>query len=153
MKKKKQKHGTKYPHTIHACVGMPAYATHSHGLTEMGIPEFIIDPCAFGPEGNGDIINRAFDFFVNPENHGKLKDISNGKTISLTGKDLRPETDDSDPNIYCFRKVPPTFEAVNQAYLIEELGTDVTGMKFIQIYVDGDDFALTDDYYRGGVKW
>jgi hypothetical protein len=24
-------------------------------------------------------------------------------------------------------------------------------MRFIQIYVEGDDFALMDEYYRGGV--
>jgi hypothetical protein len=50
-------------------------------------------------------------------------------------------------------EVPPTFEALNQAYLIEECGTDISGMRFVQIWVDGDDFALTNDYYRGGVKW
>lgn len=26
-------------------------------------------------------------------------------------------------------------------------------MLFIQMYTDGDNFALTDDYYRGGVRW
>jgi len=26
-------------------------------------------------------------------------------------------------------------------------------MWFVQIYVEGDDFALTDDYYKGGIKW
>ena len=25
-------------------------------------------------------------------------------------------------------------------------------MQFIQIYVEGDDFALDDDYYKGGVN-
>jgi len=27
------------------------------------------------------------------------------------------------------------------------------GMRFIQIYFEGDDFALTDEYYRGGIEF
>jgi hypothetical protein len=154
MKTKNNKRGIKeYPYEIEGCPDLPAYPTHTHGLTEIGFPEFLINPTAFGPVGNARVINRAYDFFIKPENEENLKEILNGKTIKLTGKELRPESDGSDPNIYCFREVPPTFEAVNQAYLIEELGTDVSGMRFIQIYVEGDDFALLDEYYKGGVKW
>ena len=142
----------KYPFEIEGCPEMPAYPTHTHGLTGIGMPEFLMDPCAFGPKGNAGVINRAYDYFSNPDNQDKLKAILSGRTVKLTGKDLRPESDGSDSNIYCFREVPPTFEAVNQAYLIDE-GEDVSGMKFVQIYIEGDNFALMDEYYRGGVKW
>jgi len=142
-----------YPFGIHACTEYPAIPTHTHGLTEVGWPEFIIDPLAFGPKGNAGLINRAYDFFSKPENSEKLKAILKGETVKLTGLELRPDTGAEDPNTYCFREVPPDFEAVRLAYLVEEMGTDLTGMRFVQIFVQGDDFALVDAYYRGGVKW
>ena len=46
----KKKDG-KYPFMIHADPPWddePPYPTHTHGLTEIGMPEFIIDPLAFG---------------------------------------------------------------------------------------------------------
>ena len=147
------KNKSKYPHFIHACPDLPGYPTHTHGLTQVGLPEFLIDPLAFGPKGNVGVINRAYDFFVMPKNKPQLEALLSGQTIKLTGKDLRPESDGSDPLIYCFRKVPSTFEAVNRAYETKKYGLETPGMRFIQIWVDGDDFALTDEYYRGGVKF
>jgi hypothetical protein len=154
MKKRiKKTQKNKFPYIIHACPEPPGFPTHTHGLTKVGMPEFLIDPLAFGPKENAGLINRAYEYFIKPQNANTLQAIWGGKTLKLTRKDLCPKSDTSDPLIYCFREVPPTFEAVNQAYLIKECGTDVSGMRFVQVYVDGDDFALTDDYYRGGVKW
>ena len=37
-----------FPYIIHACPPtVDAYPTHTHGLTEIGMPEFIVDPLAF----------------------------------------------------------------------------------------------------------
>ncbi|MFN2127932.1 MAG: hypothetical protein ACK2TU_08750, partial [Anaerolineales bacterium] len=51
-----------HPYTIHCCpLSDPdsPYPTHTHGLHDIGWPEFIMDPCAFGGEGNGKRINSA----------------------------------------------------------------------------------------------
>ena len=45
-------------------------------------------------------------------------------------------------------EIPNTFEAVKEAYPIG-LEPD---MRFIQIWIDGDDYALTGEYYRRGIK-
>ena len=142
----------KYPYIIHGCPNVPAYPTHTHGLTEIGMPEFIIDPLAFGAIGNMHCINAVYKFFKKRKNTGKLKAILNGKTIKLSAKALSPKHPGNEAHTYCFREVSPEFEAVKQAYLIP--GTKLMpGMRFIQIYIDGDDFALMDEYYRGGVTW
>jgi len=48
------------------------------------------------------------------------------------------------------RRVYPDFEGIKLAYSHDKIIPDGW---FIQIYVEGDDFALTDDYYRGGITW
>jgi len=142
-----------YPFIIHASPPWdpdPPYSTHTHGLTEIGMPEFFIDPLAFGGEGNAGRINYSFDFFMNPQNNHQLQDILKGKIVKLPTAVLNPKSK-GEPYTYCYREVPPHFEAVKLAY-----GAGVSyvipKMRFIQIWVDGDDFALTDEYYRGGVK-
>jgi hypothetical protein len=77
-----------------------------------------------------------------------LKLILNGKTVKVTGKKLSPKHRRDDRHKYCFREVTSEFEAIKEAY---PNGFE-SGTRFIQIYVEGDDFALTDDYYRGGVR-
>jgi len=157
MKKKKKTSRIKigrYPFTIHAdpLKESTAYPTHTHGLYYIVMPEFFIDPLAFGGEGNGKRINSAYRFFMKKKNAVKMNAILNGKTIKLTGKQLDPKYMKNDPCVYCFREVLPKFEAVKLAY-----GSGVTqampGIRFIQIYVEGDYFALQDWYYFGGVKW
>jgi len=143
----------KYPFLIEACDEFPAFPTHTHGLTEIGMPEFFIDPCAFGPAGNARLINRAYDYFRKLRNAKKLKAILKGETVKLTGLDLKPDTGTKDPYVYCFREVFPDFEAVKLAYPVEDSEKDLAGMRFIQIYVEGDTFALCDGYYEGGVTW
>ena len=142
----------KLPYVVHACVDLPAFPTHTHGLTEIGMPEFIMDPLTFGPIGNMHIINAAYEFLKERKNARYLKAIFNGKTIKLTATELRPKHFMDDPYTYCFREVHPQFEAVKQAYLIPDKGLE-PGMRFIQIWVDGDDFALMDEYYRYGITW
>jgi hypothetical protein len=78
--------------------------------------------------------------------------ILNGKTIKLTGQQLDPKYMKMDPYTYCFREVPPSFEAINLAYG-SGIANECPGIRFIQIYVEGDDYVLMDDYYRGGVRW
>jgi hypothetical protein len=107
------------------------------------MPEIIMDPRAFGAEGNCKRINLIYEYLNKLENTSKLKDVKEGKTIKLTMKDLMNDYDEEEEYIYCLRKVPIDFEAVKLAYL-----NDIKpGMWFMQIYVEGDDFALTDKYY------
>ena len=154
MKTNPRKNISRYPFMIHAdpLLESTSYPTHTHGLTEIGMPEFLMDPLAFGGKGNGQRINSAYRFFKKQNNASKLEAILNGQTIKLTGRQLDPKYMRDDPYVYCFREVTPEFEAVKEAY-----GGGIADffprMRFIQIWVDGDDYVLMDDYYRGGVKW
>lgn len=124
------------------------YPTHTHGLHEIGMPELFIDPHAYGPKGNNGLICSAYEYFAKQENKSKLDAILAGQAIELTVKDLggKPECHD----VYCFRLVSPDFEGVKLAYAFAGKNID-PDIKFIQIWVKGDDFALNDEYYRGGI--
>ena len=144
------------PFIIHACKDMPAFPTHSHGMTALGMPEFMIDHLAFGADQNGALIGASYKYFTKPENTNKLKAIKNGETVKLKDEDLKPPSDHPDPYVYCYRRVYPEFEMVKKAYNIDDQNnrSDADqGAWFVQIYVEGDDFALTDDYYKDGINW
>ena len=143
-----------YPYIIHADPpwdNEPLYPTHTHGLTEIGMPEFIFDPLAFGGGGNAGRINCSFDFFMTPQNNQLLQDILNGEIVKLPAAVLSPNLK-SEPYTYCFREVPPKFEAVISAYG-DGVADIIPRMRFIQIWVVGDDYVLMDAYYRDGVRW
>jgi hypothetical protein len=123
-----------------------AFPTHTHGLTEVGWPEFIMDPFSLGGEGNGKLINNAYCYFKN--NMNKLRAVLNGETLKYPVNIIAPGWQDEPIYTLCFRTVPATFEGVKLAYPFNI----EPGMRFIQIWIDGDDFALTDEYYRGGAK-
>jgi hypothetical protein len=158
MKKTKKKTSRvkigRYPFIIHAdpLKERTAYPTHTHGLYDIGMPEFVMDPVAFGGKGNGGRINCSYDYFKKPKNKAKLKSILNGKTLKLPGKQLCQKHLRNDPYTYCFREVSPEFEAVKLAYP-GDIAAECPGIRLIQIYVEGDDYVLLDDYYRGGVRW
>jgi hypothetical protein len=147
-----------YPFQVTCCVptveGGAPYPSYTQGLADIGMPEFIINYQAFGAEGNAAILHMAYDYFVNPKNLGKLDAILNGKIIKFTGKQLSPKHLKNSPYVYRFREVSPFFEGIQRAYGrgIEELA-EKNGWRFIQIWVDGDDFALTDEYYKGGLEF
>jgi hypothetical protein len=140
------------PFIIEASADMPAFPTHTHGLTELGWPEFLMDLLSLGADGTGSRINLSYDYFNKPENKSKLEAIKNGKTVKLTIKDLKPDAKPEDM-VYCYRRVSPEFEMVKLAYCIESPDDIDPAMWFVQIYIEGDDFALTDEYYKGGIKW
>jgi hypothetical protein len=145
---------TDFGFVIHASNARPFFPTHTHGLAEMGMPEFIFDPLAFGAKGNANRIIKVYKYLSKPENASQLDDIKHGMTVRLTPKELIPDytgTDkDNADNIFYVRKVSPDFEGVKLAYFPEDI---TPGMWFIQISVEGDDYILTDEYYRGGIKW
>lgn len=145
------------PFIIEVSATMPAFPTHTHGLTELGMPEFLIDHLCLGANGNGTIINLSYEYFIKAKNANKLDAIKNGQMIRLNFTDLKPEVkmkDILDPDrVYCYRRVSPEFEMVKQAYVIESPEDVDPDMWFVQIYIEGDDFAVTDDYYKGGIKW
>jgi hypothetical protein len=143
-----------YPYIIHSSPPWaedPPYPTHTHGLDNLGMPEMIFDPLAFGGKGNGQRINLAFKFFMKPENDHLFQDILAGKVVKLPAAELDPRLSD-EPHTYCFREVSAEFEAVKEAYG-PAVSEHCPEMRFIQIWVDGDDFALQDWYYEGGIKW
>jgi hypothetical protein len=150
--KSSSKHGY-YPFQITCCVpeeGKAPYPSYTQGLARnCGMPEFIINYQAFGADVNAAILHFAYDYFVDPKNSGKLNAILNGKIIKLTGKQLSPAHMSNSPLVFCFREVSPFFEGIQQAYgkKIEDVAKKF-GWRFIQIWVDGDDFALEDEYYR-----
>lgn len=149
MKKTNRSKIGKYPFIIHAdpLKESTAFPTHTHGLYDIGFPEFFIDPIAFGGEGNGSLINHAYLYFK--KNKIDLQSVLNGKTLKFPINKISPKWKNAPIYTICFRIVPNTFEAVRLAY---PFGIK-PGMQFIQIYIDGDDYVLLDDYYRGGVKW
>ena len=143
-----------YPFIIHSSPPEDEqhFPSHTHGLHEIGMPEFIIDPLAFGGVGNASVINDAYDYFKSPENKAKMDDILNGKTVTLREKEFRPRSDGD--YVFCFREVSADFEAVKLAYPAgDNIGSSIRDARIVQIYVQGDDYVLTDDYYRGGVFW
>ena len=140
---------SRYPFIIHAdpLKEDTAFPTHTHGLTEVGMPEFIMDPLSFGGKGNAHLINRSYRYF---KKHKKdLQTVINVKTLKFPINKISPIGKNAPIYTICFRIVPATFEAVKLSY---PDGIN-PGMRFIQIYIDGDDYALTDKYYQGGVKW
>lgn len=153
MQKNKLKFG-KYPFIIHAnpLLESTAFPTHSHGLNDIGQPEFMIDPLAFGPEGNGDLINASYDYFKKPRRKKILHSIIKGKTIEIPINKIDKKWEGAPNYTLCFRLVSNTFEGVKLAY--EPEGPEVwPDLVVVQIYVKGDDFALMDAYYKGGVTW
>ncbi|MBA3010023.1 MAG: hypothetical protein KJ882_08770 [Proteobacteria bacterium] len=144
----------KYPFIIH---GDPlqestAFPSHTHGLNDIGWPEFMIDPLAFGPHGNADRINEAYDYFKKSKKRKLLTKIMNGHTVEAPINKLHKKWKEAPNYKICFRLVPNTFEAVKLAYGTESGQVD-PDLVVVQIYVKGDDFALMDAYYAGGVTW
>ena len=135
---------------IHGASDKPLFPTHTHHLTEMDMPELIFDPLAFGAKGNAIRMIDAYKYLSKEKNADQLDDLKYDMEISLVEKDLYPEFTGEHLYTYRLRKVSPDFEGVQLAYYPEEIYPD---MWFVQIYVEGDDYALTDEYYRGGIKW
>jgi hypothetical protein len=153
-KKVKNRKKVKYPYFVHSdsLKGQSAFPSHTHGLAAKGWPEFFIDPLAFGGVGNGQRINAIWEYLSRPKNKGKLRDILNGKVVKITDRELLPGKTLTNPHTYCLREVPRSFEGVRLAYPYE--ADDLTKpMRFIQIWVEGDDYVLMDEYFKGGVKW
>lgn len=141
------------PFDIHACVqkGTNLFCAHTHGLSEIGLADFLMDPLAFDASGICLRIDLSVHFFRKPENVHLLNDVLAGKIVKLSMSDLEPSLGDAERYVYCYRLVDSDFEAVKQAYLTN--GRPLPpGMRVIQIWVEGDDFALTNEYYAGGVK-
>jgi hypothetical protein len=153
---KKRKKGKKvqYPYFVHAdpLKERTAFPSHTHGLTEVGWPEFFIDPLAFGGEGNCQRINAIWEYLRKPENKHKLDEVLSGKIIEITDRDLVPGRALTHVDTYCLREVLRSFEGVKLAYPYQAEDESVP-MRFVQIWVKGDDFALHDEYYKGGVRW
>ena len=140
------------PFIIHGCShDYESFPTHTHGLTAIGLPELLIDPLAFGKEWNAFLINDSYFYLTHPEKTDLIPLILGGETVTVKLRTLSPFIPADDLTI-CFREVTPQFEAVKLAYDGVNIN-ELNEMQFIQIYVEGDDFALDDGYYIGGVTW
>jgi hypothetical protein len=137
-------------HTAHHNVITPA---HTHGLAEKGLPEFLIDPFSMPYERKLAVIESSIKYFCKKENESRLNDIMHNQKVKVKGIDLIPESDGKNLYSLCYRRVYPTFEMVKRAYGITSEEDVNPEMTFIQIYVEGRDWVLTDEYYRGGVTF
>lgn len=146
---KSKKHRTKPVIHVSSADFRCQYPTHTLGMTEIGLPEIFIDPMAFGAMGNATRVNAIFELFRKPDNVQLLNRILSGEIVELTDEDLSPGTEFEHIDTYCLREVSPNFAAVRLTY-----GSELKpGMRFIQVWVKGDDFALSDLYYEGGIMW
>ncbi len=129
------------PFIVHNCLPTAgSFPSHTHGLTAFGEPEFFVNMRCFGPVhipgfmSNGVALNIIYqELEKNPDLKSRVLD---GETVEINPFD----------RILCLREVDASFAAVQIAYD----GFEFEGMKFIQLYVKGDDFALTDEYYLAG---
>jgi len=137
-------------HTAHLNVITPA---HTHGLAEMGLPEFLIDPFSTPYKRKLAVIESSIKYFCKKENESRLNDILNNQTVKVKEIDLLPEPDRKNPYVFCYRRVHPSFEMVKQAYDIASEEDVNLEMTFVQIYVEGREWVLTDIYYEGGVTF
>ena len=137
-----------YPHIIHGDIDFP---THTHGLNEIGWPEFMINARCYGYDVNAVVINAVYDYFNTPERKKELNKVFSGETIEVPINKLCSDWDWQGLDYpVCFRLVPNTFEGVKSAYESED-GVVDPNLMVVQIYVKGDDFALTDEYYRNEI--
>ena len=150
--------GTKQECTCKDCAGKNdkddggLFPTHTHGLDKLGYPEIFIDPLAFA-KYNATIIRGVYEYLSKSGKEDLIQDLVNGKTIeaklSKLDKNFLFMVPACKDLTICMRIVYSDFEAVKLAY-----GDEVPAkIPFIQLYVLGDDFALDDEYYRGGVTW
>lgn len=140
-----------YPYIIHVAKDIDdAFPTHTHGLNKIGWPEFMINARCYGSEGNGLMINDIYRYFNNTERKKVLEKILQGETIEVPINKLCSARDWRGLDYpVCFRRVPITFEGVKSAYdHVDGIDPDLV---VVQIYVKGDDFALTDEYYKGEI--
>ena len=101
---------------------------------------------------NARLIIAVYRFLSRPGNGSKLDAVLNGKIVEITDEDLYPGSATDAVYTYCLREVPRSFEGVKIAYPNQAEHESIP-MRVVQIWVKGDDFALTDEYYKGGIKW
>ena len=128
------------------------FPTHTHGLDKLNQPEIFIDPLAFD-KYNATLINNVYDYLIKPGKKDLIQSLLDGKIIKVGIHQLNKNSilipGIAKDLIICMRVVYSDFEAVKLAY-----GEEVPiKIPFIQLYVLGDDFALSNEYYRGGVTW
>ena len=145
------KKNNKFPYIIHASSdAQKLFPTHTHGLSDIDMPELLIDPLAILGPDCGMMINDIYLYLSNPKNSEALNSILNGETVTINSKDLCSCW--SGFQNMCFRKVSSEFEAVKLAYQEVKQST-MQKMQFIQIYIEGEEFVLDDDYYKDGNMW
>jgi hypothetical protein len=119
------------------------FPTHTHGLSKVGFPEMFIDPLAFGP-GNSNLIKTIYSTLKLGDKKD-LESLFNGEVLTFRHP--------SKGNI-CIREVSKNFQGVKCAYEHDLDEHEILeNSKFLQIWVDGDDYVLMDSYYIDGVDW
>lgn len=120
------------------------FPTHTHGLTKVGFPEMFIDPLAFGEHGNTNLIKTIYST-LKLEDKKYLDSLLHGEILMFQHPDK---------GRICVREVSKNFEGVKCAYKHDLDDNEILeNSKFLQIWVDGDDYVLIDSYYINGVNW
>ena len=79
---------------------------------------------------------------------GDLQTILKGKILKYPVNIIAPRWQNAPIYTLCYREAAASFKGVKLAYP----GAVDPEMRFVQIWVDGDVYALNDLYYLGGVK-
>jgi hypothetical protein len=132
------------PFIIHHSFDLPLRPTHTHGLTEVGLPEFIMANEPIGADGITSMMNLTYDDFISQESDGKLDRIRNGERLQCKMGHTNPDGQDV-IFILCFCRIDPESEIVKRAYEIEDPKDLDPKMWIIKIYVEDIHLTPTDN--------
>jgi hypothetical protein len=131
---------------IHAV--MPVSSTHTHGSTELGMPEIIMCPMIVGTAKTNILVDACYDYFSKPGNKSMLDSIKYGNTVKLTLNDLHPELfkKGDDNYVYGLTRIYPDHPIVEETYSKKELKKLSPNAWFVQIHLDSDNLASTVEH-------
>ena len=115
----------------------PTAPTHSRWMSEIGLPEFLVEEKVLGL-ANPLLVSRAAKYFSNPDNTELLNSILEGETVTINSEILDLAV--FGINSFSFKVVGPESEIVQDAFANLE-PEELTQMQFIQIY-EGETPAL-----------
>lgn len=139
----------KLPFVIHACTinddnsaceeyrdANEPFPTHTHGLHDMGLPEFFVHGRLFGPHGNGALVNMAYEILFEDETlRGEM--LSNVRDSAHQGVHITTINTGHGTTHIMARIVSQLHSGVLAAYV-----TDVNPLaEYIQLFVAGCEWS------------
>ena len=112
------------------------YPTHTHGLSELDLPEIFINASCFGPIDNARLINEIAAALL-------INTVAKESFFHIEKLEMETGLHEKDDMVIGLRKVSNDFSGVKAAY------NDDTPSKFgyAQLYFVGDDHVLLDEYF------